>query len=126
YPQTEEYQQMRDLQPQMFQEAAALLQNGESAYDTGLLMLEDYPVYTPQLAVNSYILSKVDDASLMQSPVTYEYLVNDSNKLLLDFMFDMEPGEIQTLIWPDGEGAALIQLISKSSGDKTTYEQWLD
>ena len=126
YPQTEEYQQMRDLQPEVFAEATRLLQSGENAYDIGKLILEKYPVYTPKLAVNSYILSKMTDASLMQSPVTYEYLVNDSNKLLLDFMFNMTPGQINTLVWPEGEGAALVQVVSKNSGDKISYQQWLD
>lgn len=126
YPQTEEYQQMRDLRPQVFEEAKELFEDGESAYAIGQQILQEYPVYTPRLAVNSYILSMMQDSSLLQEPLVYDYETTEDTKILLDFMFNMSAGEIDTLVWPDGEGAALIQIVSKSEGDQISYEQWLN
>lgn len=125
YPQKPEYQQMRDLEPTVFADAIQQLQKGGNTYDIGKSILEKYPVFTPQLGVNSYILSKVTDLSLMQKPVIYQYLVNDSNKLLLDTMFAMNKGQIKILVWPDGEGAAVIQVVDKNNGEKITYDNWL-
>ncbi len=125
YPQKAEYQQMRDLQPKVFSEAISELQKGKSTYEIGKSIIANYPVFTSQLAVNSYILSKVSDISLMKKPVVYQYLVNSSNKLLMDFIFSMNKDQIKTLIWPDGEGAAIVQVVDKNVGAKATYDEWL-
>lgn len=125
YPQTAEDNEMRELQPKVFEEAILSLEEGKSTYEVGKEILEKYPVYTQRLAVNSYILSKMGDTSLLQKPITYEYLVNDSNRLLLDFLFATNIGQTRILVWPEGEGAAIVQVVDKNSGDKISYEDWL-
>lgn len=126
YPQTPEDQEMRELQPKIFNEAIASLKKGKSTYEVGKEILEQYPVFKPRLAVNSYIFTKVTNVLLMQEPVVYEYNVNDSNKLFLDFVFATPVGQIKTLVWPDGEGAAIVQVVARNSGAKLSYNKWLE
>lgn len=125
YPQKPEYQQMRDLQAKVFGEAITLLQQGKTTYDVGKSILEKYPVYKDQLSVNSYRIAKTDDITLMQRPVVYQYLVNDSNKALMNFIFSLNKGQIKIYTWPDGEGGEIVQVVDKSFGSKITYDQWL-
>lgn len=125
YPQKPEYQQMRDLQPKVFVEATNKIKNGETMYNIGKYIIETYPVFKEQLGVNGYILSKMTNVSLMQKPITYQYDVNESNKRLFDFMFSLKKGDIKSLVMPDGEGASLVQVVDKSTGDKITYDRWL-
>lgn len=125
YPQKPEYQQMRDLQQKVFGEAIASLQQGKTTYDAGKAILEKYPVYKDQLSVNSYRIAKTDDITLMQKPVVYQYLVNDSNKALMNFIFSLNKGQIKIFTWPDGEGGEIVQVVDKSFGSKVTYDQWL-
>lgn len=126
YPQKPEYQQMRDLTQEVLGGAVEELRAGRSTYEIGSEIVQKYPVFKDQLAVNSYILSKVSDTSLMTKPITYQYIVNDSNKLFLDTLFAMNPDQIRLLVWPDGEGAAVIQVVNKNTGDKVSYDQWLE
>ncbi len=125
YPQKPEYQQMRDLQNKIFSDATVSLQQGKTTYEIGKSILENYPVYKDQLSVNSYRIAKTDDITLMQKPVVYQYLVNESNKALVDFIFSLKKGQIKTYTWPDGEGGELVQIVDQNVGPKTTYEQWL-
>lgn len=125
YPQKPEYQQMRDLQPKVFSEAIASLQQGKTTYDVGKSILEKYPVYKDQLSVNSYRIAKTDDIALMQKPVVYQYLINDSNKTLMNFIFALNKGQTKIFTWPDGEGGEIVQVVDKSFGSKVTYDQWL-
>lgn len=126
YPQKPEYQEMRDLQPKVFQEATLGIKNGENVYDIGNSILEKYPVFREQLGINGYILTKTTDIRLMKNPVTYNYLVNDSNKPLMDFIFSLKKGDIKEIVMPEGEGATLVQVIDKNSGNKMTYDKWLE
>lgn len=125
YPQKPEYQQMRDLQATIFTKATNELKQGKTTYEIGKLILQEHPVYSNQLAVNSYIFSKVDDVSLMQKPVVYQYQVNESNKSYMDFLFSLNKGQIKAYSWPDGEGASLVQVVDKNVGTKVTYDVWL-
>lgn len=125
YPQKPEYQQMRDLQTKVFGEAVLSLQQGKTTYDIGKSILEKYPVYKDQLSVNSYRIAKTDDITLMQKPVVYQYLVNDSNKALMNFIFSLNKGQIKIYTWPDGEGGEIVQVVDKNFGNKITYDQWL-
>lgn len=125
YPQKPEYQQMRDLQSKVFGEAMTSLQQGKTTYDAGKSILEKYPVYKDQLSVNSYRIAKTDDITLMQKPVVYQYLVNDSNRALMNFIFSLNRGQIKIFTWPDGEGGEIVQVVDKSFGSKITYDQWL-
>ena len=125
YPQKPEYQQMRDLQSKVFGEAIVSLGQGKTTYEVGKSILEKYPVYKDQLSVNSYRIAKTDDITLMQKPVVYQYLVNDSNKALMNFIFSLNKGQIKIFTWPDGEGGEIVQVVDKSFGSKITYDQWL-
>lgn len=125
YPQKPEYQQMRDLQSKVFGEAIVSLGQGKTTYDVGKSILERYPVYKDQLSVNSYRIAKTDDITLMQKPVVYQYLVNDSNKALMNFIFSLNKGQTKIYTWPDGEGGEIVQVVDKSFGGKVTYDQWL-
>lgn len=125
YPQKPEYQEMRDLQPDVFEKAVSQLKNGMTTYEVGTNIIKEYPVFKEQLSVNSYKLSKVEDESLFMKPVIYQYIVNDSNKIFLDFVFSLKNGDIDTLVWPDGEGAAIVQVVDKSTGEKISYDDWL-
>ncbi len=125
YPQTPEYEEIRQTGKIALDEAEEKLKNKEDPLLVTQILYSRYPILQPILALNGYLIkSKVDD-SVFGEPRTYVYDKRNEGQEFYDTLFSLQKGELKKSIWTDGSGGAVIQVISVNSGSGLDYEQWL-
>ena len=105
------------------------LNAGEKPLDIGQFILNKYPVLSPVLAVNGYILSKTQevDKQLISSPQIEEFGDSNLDPEALNKLFDMQVGDVSTLSnLETNKGGIVFQLIEKGNDSGVpSYASWL-
>lgn len=120
YPTGKNFEQQRILGKQALEEAKKSIDNGQSALSAAKQIYNKYKILQPILAFNGYLLSKVTNDALLETPKTYTKGQTDYD----DALFSGKLNEVKIIIPTDGSGATLIQIVGINNGASSNYDTW--
>jgi hypothetical protein len=84
-----------------------------------------YPLFTPIIAVNGYVVSKTPDTTVMTQPKLYTYQDAFKTNTFLSQIFTMNNGEVNIVLTDANAGGVVVKIIDSSDGSYATFDDWL-
>jgi len=101
------------------------LRNGQTPNEILADIIVQYPSLKGIIGINGGQYAATEDKSIFNAPRTHYYEEADQQKFFYQELFQMEEGEIEGFVWPDGSGGSIIQVLSVQRGENISYTEWL-
>lgn len=101
------------------------LKSGLSIGEVAKNIYDNFPLLKTGLAVNGLIFNPLSFTNL-ERPALFIYDPKNAEKEFDKLLFSMKPKEVKEIIYQDGSGGAVIQLVAINNGFKQDYNSWLN
>ena len=88
-------------------------------------ILKKYPIFTPILAVNGYVVSKTTETDVMTQPKLYTYQNAYKTNTFLSQIFEMKSGEVNTVLTDANAGGVVVKVTNSTDGQYANFDDWL-
>lgn len=88
-------------------------------------ILQTYPILSPILSVNGYLLDKNPPEELLTQPVLYDLQPSRSKNPFFATLFSMQPGDIKQVIGPSNGGGFVLKVTAATTGQYNSFADWL-
>lgn len=115
----------RGIRDQVLNDIQQQLTEGTEPLQIAQTIMQTYPILSPILSVNGYLLEKNPPEELLTQPVLYDLQQSRSKNPFFATLFTMQAGDIKQVISPSNGGGFVIKVTAATTGQYNSFQDWL-